>query len=223
MVAHPSFRLAATMNPGDDFGKRELSPALANRFTSVWVPPLEDLEELGAIVRACLSGEHLCAIAQLPCKGFRVRHLTCRICVSGTCAGSPPLVCIVLLSLIQHNDLLSLFCACHLAKNAGVRLARQHLGAREHVFERSVAIQTVLPAFFPPLLAAVDLQQCVPPPCHEQMPKQGPRTMHPRHQGPRQHALMQVRKPESRWRRGCWTSGASSSRLRRQWPRQCCQ
>lgn len=57
VVAHPDFRLAATMNPGDDFGKRELSPALANRFTSVWVPALEDLGELGDILTARLAGE----------------------------------------------------------------------------------------------------------------------------------------------------------------------
>lgn len=25
------------MNPGGDFGKRELSPALRNRFTEIWV------------------------------------------------------------------------------------------------------------------------------------------------------------------------------------------
>ncbi|CAK0816585.1 unnamed protein product, partial [Prorocentrum cordatum] len=31
--AGPTFRLFATMNPGGDFGKRELSPALRNRFT----------------------------------------------------------------------------------------------------------------------------------------------------------------------------------------------
>jgi midasin len=28
------------MNPGGDFGKRELSPALRNRFTEIWVEPL---------------------------------------------------------------------------------------------------------------------------------------------------------------------------------------
>ena len=33
--AAPSFRLLATMNPGGDFGKKELSPALRNRFTEV--------------------------------------------------------------------------------------------------------------------------------------------------------------------------------------------
>ena len=28
LVAHPDFRILATMNPGGDFGKKELSPAL---------------------------------------------------------------------------------------------------------------------------------------------------------------------------------------------------
>jgi len=28
------------MNPGGDFGKRELSPALRNRFTEIWVEPI---------------------------------------------------------------------------------------------------------------------------------------------------------------------------------------
>eukprot|EP00936_MAST-01D_sp_MAST-1D-sp1_P000649 g649.t1 len=35
-----SWRVMATMNPGGDFGKRELSPALRNRFSEVWVPEL---------------------------------------------------------------------------------------------------------------------------------------------------------------------------------------
>eukprot|EP00122_Pirum_gemmata_P014995 Pgem_evm1s14004 len=30
--AHPNFRIIATMNPGGDFGKKELSAALRNRF-----------------------------------------------------------------------------------------------------------------------------------------------------------------------------------------------
>jgi MoxR-like ATPase len=38
------------MNPGGDFGKKELSPALRNRFTEVWVPPLNDPTELRQIV-----------------------------------------------------------------------------------------------------------------------------------------------------------------------------
>lgn len=36
IVAHDSFRVVATMNPGNDFGKRELSPALRSRFTEIY-------------------------------------------------------------------------------------------------------------------------------------------------------------------------------------------
>lgn len=35
IVAAEGFRVIATMNPGGDHGKRELSPALSNRFTQV--------------------------------------------------------------------------------------------------------------------------------------------------------------------------------------------
>jgi midasin (ATPase involved in ribosome maturation) len=38
------------MNPGGDFGKKELSPALRNRFTEIWVPPLNDREDLLQII-----------------------------------------------------------------------------------------------------------------------------------------------------------------------------
>ncbi len=34
--AHTAFRLVATMNPSGDFGKKELSAALRNRFTEIW-------------------------------------------------------------------------------------------------------------------------------------------------------------------------------------------
>jgi midasin len=50
IIAHPKFRLLATMNPGGDFGKKELSPALRNRFTEIWVPPISDLDDLKSIV-----------------------------------------------------------------------------------------------------------------------------------------------------------------------------
>lgn len=59
ITAAPNFLLVATMNPGGDFGKKELSPALTNRFTVVWVPALEDREELLAILQARLHGEFL--------------------------------------------------------------------------------------------------------------------------------------------------------------------
>ncbi|KAJ7673557.1 hypothetical protein B0H17DRAFT_1208374 [Mycena rosella] len=45
-----SFKLVATMNPGGDYGKKELSPALRNRFTEIWVPPVDDRNDLELIV-----------------------------------------------------------------------------------------------------------------------------------------------------------------------------
>ncbi|XP_050232290.1 midasin isoform X2 [Mercurialis annua] len=46
ITAHENFLVLATMNPGGDYGKKELSPALRNRFTEIWVPPVGDLDEL---------------------------------------------------------------------------------------------------------------------------------------------------------------------------------
>ncbi|GFR41366.1 hypothetical protein Agub_g2049, partial [Astrephomene gubernaculifera] len=55
VVGAEGFRLLATMNPGGDFGKKELSPALANRFTTIWVPAMEDMQEMRAILEARLA------------------------------------------------------------------------------------------------------------------------------------------------------------------------
>lgn len=44
------FKLVATMNPGGDYGKKELSPALRNRFTEIWVPRVDDRADLEMIV-----------------------------------------------------------------------------------------------------------------------------------------------------------------------------
>lgn len=44
--ASPQFRVFATMNPGGDFGKKELSPAMRNRFTEIWVPDIDQETEL---------------------------------------------------------------------------------------------------------------------------------------------------------------------------------
>lgn len=56
IVAAPAFRLVATMNPGGDYGKKELSPALSNRFTQIWVPALHDEGELASILASRLPG-----------------------------------------------------------------------------------------------------------------------------------------------------------------------
>ena len=48
--AKQGFQFLATMNPGGDYGKRELSPALRNRFTEIWVPSLSEHEDIYQIV-----------------------------------------------------------------------------------------------------------------------------------------------------------------------------
>ncbi|KAJ8113010.1 hypothetical protein OPT61_g4755 [Boeremia exigua] len=55
VVADSEFQFLATMNPGGDYGKKELSPALRNRFTEIWVPALSDLEDILQIVKAKLN------------------------------------------------------------------------------------------------------------------------------------------------------------------------
>ena len=51
VTAHNDFFLLATMNPGGDYGKKELSPALRNRFTEIWVPSVGDSSELRSIAQ----------------------------------------------------------------------------------------------------------------------------------------------------------------------------
>lgn len=53
--ADKDFKFLATMNPGGDFGKKELSPALRNRFTEIWCKPAESKEDLVEIVRNSLK------------------------------------------------------------------------------------------------------------------------------------------------------------------------
>ncbi|XP_058750373.1 midasin-like isoform X2 [Vicia villosa] len=55
VVAHSNFFVLATMNPGGDYGKKELSPALRNRFTEIWVPPVIDLDDLKGIALERIS------------------------------------------------------------------------------------------------------------------------------------------------------------------------
>lgn len=55
--AADGFQFFATMNPGGDYGKRELSPALRNRFTEIWVPSLSEHEDVLQIVEAKLNNK----------------------------------------------------------------------------------------------------------------------------------------------------------------------
>ncbi|EEH22929.2 hypothetical protein PABG_05140 [Paracoccidioides brasiliensis Pb03] len=54
VVAKDGFQFLATMNPGGDYGKRELSAALRNRLTEIWVPQLSEAEDILPILYAKL-------------------------------------------------------------------------------------------------------------------------------------------------------------------------
>lgn len=54
--AASGFQFCATMNPGGDFGKKELSPALRNRFTEIWIgSPWETIDDLSLLVHTRLQ------------------------------------------------------------------------------------------------------------------------------------------------------------------------
>ena len=55
ITAHENFRFLATMNPGGDFGKKELSPALRNRMTELWIEPVNERCDVGGIVKAAMG------------------------------------------------------------------------------------------------------------------------------------------------------------------------
>lgn len=55
LTAAEGFQFCATMNPGGDYGKKELSPALRNRLTEIWVPSVNDAQDLHEIVANRLS------------------------------------------------------------------------------------------------------------------------------------------------------------------------
>ncbi|KAI9498450.1 P-loop containing nucleoside triphosphate hydrolase protein [Zychaea mexicana] len=50
LIGQEGFQFLATMNPGGDYGKKELSPALRNRFTEIWVPSVIDRDDLTMII-----------------------------------------------------------------------------------------------------------------------------------------------------------------------------
>ncbi|KAI4269724.1 MAG: hypothetical protein LQ337_007113, partial [Flavoplaca oasis] len=58
ITAADGFQFLATMNPGGDYGKKELSPALRNRFTEIWVPHASDHHEMEEILKTKLGQDH---------------------------------------------------------------------------------------------------------------------------------------------------------------------
>jgi len=78
VTASPDFQFFATMNPGGDYGKRELSPALRNRFTEIWVPALSETADIVQIVSAKLapSAKHYATAQVAFAQWFKERYNT---------------------------------------------------------------------------------------------------------------------------------------------------
>ncbi|KAJ5907726.1 Midasin [Penicillium taxi] len=55
IVADGGFQFLSTMNPGGDYGKRELSAALRNRMTEIWAPQLSEDEDILPILQMRLT------------------------------------------------------------------------------------------------------------------------------------------------------------------------
>ncbi|XP_055528540.1 midasin [Wyeomyia smithii] len=72
ITAADGFQFLATMNPGGDFGKKELSPALRNRLTEIWCRATDCREDLVRIAEHTLrksiptdTGDNLNHVAQV--------------------------------------------------------------------------------------------------------------------------------------------------------------
>ncbi|KAF7587528.1 hypothetical protein BBP40_007087 [Aspergillus hancockii] len=57
VVADDGFQFLSTMNPGGDYGKRELSAALRNRMTEIWAPQLSEDDDILPILQRKLELE----------------------------------------------------------------------------------------------------------------------------------------------------------------------
>lgn len=55
ITAKNNFHFVGTMNPGGDFGKKELSPALRNRFTEIWCDSVTSREDLLKVLEKSVS------------------------------------------------------------------------------------------------------------------------------------------------------------------------
>jgi midasin len=58
------FQIVATMNPGGDYGKKELSPAMRNRFTEIWVPSIDQRQDLETIANGSWNCDELRSFTQ---------------------------------------------------------------------------------------------------------------------------------------------------------------
>lgn len=83
VIANTGFQFFATMNPGGDFGKKELSPALRNRFTEIWVPHLSDSEDILQIIEGKLDSfaRTMASVLVSFAKWFSQRYSTSKVSI----------------------------------------------------------------------------------------------------------------------------------------------
>ncbi|KAF2456546.1 hypothetical protein BDY21DRAFT_53522 [Lineolata rhizophorae] len=138
VVALNGFQFLATMNPGGDYGKRELSPALRNRFTEIWVPALSDAEDVLEIVRETLApfasgyAETIVAFAQWFVERFNTSaasSLSARDALAwvefvNTCGADDPVYGVVQGAAMVFMDALG--------ANPAALLSVAHTGIEEH-------------------------------------------------------------------------------------------
>ncbi|KAL3439354.1 hypothetical protein BDV09DRAFT_190924 [Aspergillus tetrazonus] len=109
VVADSDFQFLSTMNPGGDYGKRELSAALRNRMTEIWAPQLSEDEDILPILQMKLETQ----LEQIPramlqfAKWFKrtfqgsstnslsIRDLLAWVDFVNKCQGSDPLFAII--------------------------------------------------------------------------------------------------------------------------------
>ncbi|KAF9030028.1 hypothetical protein BDZ89DRAFT_1132669 [Hymenopellis radicata] len=59
LAAVDAFNLVANTNPGGDYGEKELSPALRNRFVEIWAPSVDNRVDLQLIVSRTWQSDEL--------------------------------------------------------------------------------------------------------------------------------------------------------------------
>jgi len=74
VTAAEGYQFFATMNPGGDYGKKELSPALRNRFTEIWVPALSDDDDVLQVVQSKLEESSLAPPMIAFARWFQARY-----------------------------------------------------------------------------------------------------------------------------------------------------
>ncbi|KAJ1343425.1 hypothetical protein BSLG_002014 [Batrachochytrium salamandrivorans] len=83
IIAADEFRLFATMNPGGDYGKKELSPALRNRFTEIWVPSIVSRSDLLLILEKKLCVLQIPSDARILWGADAFFHGGCMVLIDG--------------------------------------------------------------------------------------------------------------------------------------------